>query len=78
MEIERGDGMQYIIKLKEEPLISFTVSSNHFGEYEIKDEQVITPNKNILPKGIQHGIKAWITSRVIPKNRQNVKDVLGY
>lgn len=68
---------RYVLKLKDVPLLSFIITTNQFGEYSVQEEQLLTSNKQLLPKGLQHGLTSWLTSRVIPKNRQHVKDILG-
>jgi len=60
-------------------LVRFKCRNNEYGQVEYYDIGINSEQKHLLPPSFNEGnIDGWIRSRVIPKNREFVQDILRY
>ncbi len=72
--------MKYKIKQFDDVLLAFEIERQELGELEYHIVYVNSDKKYLLPIGLEvtdSGIEKWLSSRVIPKNREYVDQILS-
>ncbi len=72
--------MKYKIKQFDDVLLAFEIERQELGELKYHIVYVNSDKKYLLPIGLEvtdSGIEKWLSSRVIPKNREYVDQILS-
>ncbi len=72
--------MIFSLKQYDNDLLKFSIEKKELGEMEYKIEWVNEESKHLLPIGLSltsESLSKWLSSRVIPKNREFVDQILA-
>lgn len=77
---EEADMQTYILKLYDRELMRFTLAESGLEGLRAELVSVQEDKKNLFPYGLEptgEGILSWLKSRVVPKNRRFVEEILA-
>lgn len=72
--------MKYELRQFDKTLLKFFIIRNSLGELSYQIDEINEENKHLLPIGLElssEGLSKWLKSRVIPKNREYVDQILS-